>query len=142
MRAFLYILSLGLLAFAPVKRLDVARLEPVEAVAVYRKGDWVFLQTDTGDMGKGTDAVQALEAMKRNTASVIYLDTAQILLVGEDTEQYVQQLRQYLHGSVLVGEYRGDDVKEAAEYEKIHGTLTKLRRWKTNDGNQRYFKKR
>ena len=129
MRRVIYVLILGLLFFAPVDRLDVADLELVQAVALYLEDGLVVLETDTGDVGKGKVVAEALEDMKGNTASVIYLDTAELLLVAEDAYAHVEAMRELLAPSVMVGRYRGGDVAEEAKYEDIHGQLTKLRDW-------------
>ena len=130
MKWFFYI---GLLAFAlltPVDRLDVAKLEPVEAVVVYMEDGQVVLQTDTEDIGRGDTAAEALADMKKNTPSVIYLDTAEYLLVAENARGQVQQLREYLKPSVLVEIYRGGSVKRATQYAEVHGNCQKLKDWR------------
>ena len=130
MKWFLYI---GLLVFAlsmQVDRLDVAKLEPVEAVVVYMEDGLVVLETDTEDEGRGTTVAEALADMKKNTPSVIYLDTAEYLLVAQDARGQVQQLREFLKPSVLVETYRGGSVKKAAQYAQVHGNCQKLKDWR------------
>ena len=121
---------LGLCFLAPVKRLDVAKLQPVETVAVYLQGSCVVLETDWGEKGEGATALEALQSLRDNAHSVIYLDTAQYLLVGVGAQQQVEQLRPHLKERVKVGSYNGGDVAEETKYWKIHGSLPPLSHWK------------
>ncbi len=130
MRMLLSIIILALTLIAPVKRLDVARLQPVEAVAVYVENGQVVLETDGENKGVGKTALEALEDMKAKALSVIYLDTAQYLLVEEGAEDYAQELRPVLNDSVKVGQYLESEVKEQAKFYEIHGNLPKLKSWK------------
>jgi len=123
---------LGLLFLAPVERLDVAKLEPVQTVAIYTDGGEVVLETDTQNMGRGADAKEALQDLEDNTPGVIYLDTAQYLLVTENAARYAEQLRGDLKPSVYVSMWDGKgEISNAARYLSVHGKLTKFRDWKT-----------
>lgn len=133
MRKFLCALIALLSVAAPVDRLDVANLQPVEAVAIYAENGQVVLETDTGEKGRGDTAMDALTELKQNASAVIYLDTAEYLLIQEGAEAYGEELRPYLKGSVKVGVYKTGDVKNAAKYLEIHGKLPKLRDWKSRD---------
>lgn len=129
MRKILSIIILALTLAAPVKRLDVAKLQPVEAVAVYMDGEKVILETDTEDRGVGNTALEALADLKARALSVIYLDTAEYLLVQENAEAFAEELRPLLSDSVRVGTYLGGSVKEQEKYYEIHGNLPKLKSW-------------
>ena len=120
MRIVLYIVILLLTSFAPIDRLDIAKLEPVEAVAVYRNEDYIILETDTKAVGKGETVEEALENMKENTTAVIYLDTAEYLLVEPRCQDAVEALMPYLKPAVKVASYTGGDIAEAAKYLDAH----------------------
>ena len=128
MRKLLYGLLLIPLLFVPLNRVNVADLLPVEAVAVYMDGDQVVLETDTENKGVGENAVQALANLKENPPAVIYLDTAEYLLVSHDAVAQVEHLRPQLKSSVkvCVCEAAGR-VKEMVKYLEIHGDLTSLK---------------
>lgn len=130
MRRILSVAILALCLLAPVKRLDVAKLEPVQTVAIYSQGGKVVLETDTGNRGEGVDAAEALGNLKQNALAVIYLDTAEYLLVGEGDEQLVGQLLPVLHKRVKVALYGGGDIVEETAYWEVHGDLPKLEQWK------------
>ena len=125
MRKILYIIILALSFFAPVQRLDIAKLLPVESVAVYMERGQVLLKTDTDNVGRGSTAPEALQNLKDTTAAIIYLDTADYLLIGEGEEAAAEQLRPYLRPSVRTGHYAGGDVKEETRYLDAHQNSAK-----------------
>ena len=131
MRKVLYAALLIPLFFVPLNRVDVADLLPIEAVAVYMEGDQVVLETDSEHKGAGENAEAALAALKENTPAVVYLDTAEYLLVASDATEQVETLRPHLKPStkVCVCEAAGR-VKEAVKYLQIHCDLPRLKTWK------------
>ena len=136
MRKTLYGILLTALFFIPLRRINVADLLPVETVAVYMEDEQVVLETDTGHSGAGKTVAEALAALKKNTTHVIYLDTAEYLLVSERALDAVGDLHQCLKGSVKVGicEAKGR-VQEAAKYLDIHQKMPRLRQWKNKIEN-------
>ena len=120
MRAIAYIMILTLMLMAPVTRLDISKLEPVEAVAVTIEEGNVRLETDTGSVGRGKTVSQALEDLKTNATLIIYLDTAQYLLVGDGTEETSEELRKYLGKSVITARYNGGEITEEVLYLNAH----------------------
>lgn len=120
MKFILYALIIALSLFAPVTRLDIAKLSPVEAVAVYKEYGQVVLKTDEENEGRGESVHLALADLKKKASVIIYLDTARYLLVGEGAEAEAAALQAYLKESVLVGNYAGGDVKEEAKYLDVH----------------------
>lgn len=125
MRAALYVIILALMLFAPVNRLDIAKLQPVEAVAVYMESGEVVLRTDLGSTGRGPDAGQALQNLKDTTAAVVYLDTADYLLIAPGAEDAARQLMKNLKKTVQTGVYNGGDVQQEARYLDVHGNAEK-----------------
>ena len=131
MRKVLYVIILLSLSFAPLNRMNVAKLAPVQAVAVYMEDDTIVLETDLGNQGRGNSVRTALEDLKKNTVQVVYLDTVELLIVSEKAVSYVDEMRQYIKSSVRVGVCEAkDSVKEAAEYLKNHEKLPQLRNWR------------
>lgn len=132
MRKVLYGVILALLFLVPVERTDVAKLLPIRAVAIYTEGTQVVLETDTRHKGMGADAQQALENLKENTAAVVYLDTAEYVLVSQGAEDYVEQIADDLKPSVKVAICNAAGcVEEIASYLDVHDGVTELRRWQT-----------
>lgn len=131
MRLILYIIILALLFLAPVEKLDVAKLEPVQTVAISVESDVVVLETDTENIGKGKDVDSALSDLKETTPGVIYLDTAEYLLVSENAIAHVDALRQYLRSGVRVSLWdEKGSIKDASKYLGIRTDLPKLKDWK------------
>lgn len=130
MRILLYIGILAALLFAPVQRLDVAHLEPVQTVALSVADDLVVLETDTHHKGTGNDLPTAIEDLEENTPGVIYLDTAQYLLITESAQVYAPQLEQYLHRTVRVSLWDGKgSVENVAKFLEKRDDLPTLRQW-------------
>ncbi len=128
MRKIIYAAVLIGLLFAPVQRLDVAKLEPVQTVALYMEEQQLVLETDTGNKGKGKNLANAIKDLEEKTPGVIYLDTAQYLLVTEETEALLQSLDEYLQQDVKVSKWDGkSSVKSAAQYLRIRNDLHTLR---------------
>lgn len=71
---------------------DVARLLPVELLYIYRSGDQILVETDTGDLGTGGDLTAALEDLKASASAEIFLETADYLVVTEQTKDLIPQL--------------------------------------------------
>ena len=128
-RKLIYLLILALLVFVPVKKLDVAKLEPVEVVSVQCRDGGILLQTDTEAWGFGADAAAALEDMQKRTPGVIYLDTAEFLLVSEAALHQIQALRPWLKERVKLCQAEAADLKTAAHLLEIHDDLPRLRDW-------------
>ena len=130
MRILLYIVILALLLVAPVERLDVAKLQPVQTVAIHVTGGEVVLQTDTKDKGQAETLQAAIDDLEENTPGVIYLDTAEYLLVTEEAVSYVEELENYLHPSVKVSLWDGEgSVEEAAKFLGVRRDLPTLKQW-------------
>ena len=129
-RAIIYCLILGSLWFAPVKEAEIAKLEPVQAVWVYRDNGEVVMETDTEDVGSGATVEEALSDMKQNSVGIIYLDTAEFLLIAEGMQQQIPAMAQYLKESVKVCAWDGQgSVTDAAKYMDAHKIGSKLGNW-------------
>ena len=130
-RIILYIGILALVIAAPVKPMNIGNLRPVQIVSVYKENGWTVIETDTQDKGIGGTARQALQNMKDTSDGVIYLDTADYLLLTKDTEEAVVELYGNLKASVrLCMESGVTDLKKAVSYLRTHGELPKLKEWK------------
>lgn len=92
----------------------------------------VVLQTDTDDVGVGSDALAALENMKQTSPAVIYLDTAQYLLIGTEGESAAQQLRGVLKDNIRLCKTQDQiDLQSVAKYLPVHGQLPKFSQWES-----------
>lgn len=130
-RIIIYVLLLALVLVVPVERMDVGKLEPVQAVWAYRENGEIVLETDTQDRGSGATVEEALADMKERCLGIIYLDTAQFLLVSEDMREQIPALGQHLKGSVALCQWDGQGrISDAAKYLAAHKIGNKLKNWK------------
>ncbi len=130
-RCFIYILVLAVVLVIPVNRVDIGKLRPVQAVVVYRDEANVVIETDTGDRGEGESAEEALKNLKATTPAVIYLDTADFIIVAENAQNDAQQLREHFRRAAEVYGFFGKaEAEAAAKYLSIHGGGLQLRVWK------------
>ena len=130
MRILLYIVILALLFVAPVERLDIAKLQPVQTVAIHIADGEVVLRTDTKDEGRAKTLSDAVRDLEENTPGVIYLDTAEYLLITEEAESLTWELERYLRPSVKVSFWDGEgNVEKAAKFLGIRRDLPTLKQW-------------
>lgn len=129
-RIILYcIILIGVLA-VPVERMDISHLEPIQAVYLYRDGGSVVLETDTEDQGIGKTVQEALADMKHKSSGIVYLDTAEFLLVSDNALGDIVQMRSLLKGSVRVCAWDGKgELTEVAQYVQAHKTGCRLDEW-------------
>lgn len=129
-----YFAILALLCTVSVERADVGKLRPIQTVSLSRKGELVILRTDTGDMGAGSTALQALSNLKATTAGIVYLDTAQFLLLAENARGDAEELREVLRDNVkLCIAEESLDPRAVTQYLASHDILPKLKTWKPED---------
>ena len=130
----IYIIIIALVFIAPVDRVDVGNLRPVEVVAIYHEDGQMVVQTDTGDRGKGVDVESALRDMKRKTPAVIYLDTAKYLLINIQAQHGATALRNYLKPNVKVALFRDrTDLSNAGKYLDVQADLKAFNEWNPGD---------
>jgi len=129
-RMILYGLILAAAFLVPVKRLDVAVLEPVQTVWLSKVPGGYRLETDTEDVGVGKTVSQALRDLEESCTGVIYLDTAQNLLVSENAQDAIAALRQYLKKSVRLCQWDGEGkLAEAGRYMNARNLGIRLDQW-------------
>ena len=129
-RILIYVLILLTVLVLPTKGMDVSKLQPVQTIAVSCDGEKWVIRTDTDDVGVGTSVEDAFENLMETTPAVIYLDTADYLLLQDNAVTAIDVLRSRLKDSVVLYLYRGDpDLKAVSKYLSVHGEKTKLKHW-------------
>lgn len=129
-RVILYCAITIAVLLVPLKRQDVAELEPIQAVYLNKEDNMLIMQTDTLDRGRGNNAQEALAEMQKQSSGIIYLDTAQYLLVTEDTTEYIIEMIPLLKDSVKVCLWGGEgDLAEGAKYMQAHKIGCRLDKW-------------
>ena len=130
MRIVLYVVILAALFFVPLQRVEIANLEPIQAVWMYRENGNIVLETDTEDEGSGVTVADALADMKNNSSGIVYLDTAQYLFVSETAKEDIYAIQPYLKNSVQLCIWNGQgELKSAVEYADSHKICLKIREW-------------
>lgn len=129
-KILLYIGIFALTMLAPVQSADVGKLRPVQLISMFTKGNEIVIETDTGDSGAGETVREAFDELERTTPAIIYLDTADYLLVTESALEYVTQLDVYLKDTIRMCRQEVPvDTKQAAQYLSVHGELPRLKSW-------------
>ena len=140
MKSIVYVLIIIGSLLLPVDKADVAQLQPVEAVALCKKDGITEIFTDTGAWGSGSDAREALADMLKNTPRLIYLDTADYLLVNNESIEEINELRGELKGGVRLCLWNCEgELKDSIQYFSVHGKLPKLKNWRYGDRLPEYF---
>ena len=133
MRTLLSIVILLALTAAPVKPLELAKLEPVQTVSVDYAQKQIILQTDTGSKGVGDTIEAAIDDLEEGTPGVIYLDTAQYLLLTKDAIPYILGIENHLRNSVRLCLWDGKGSLEMADkYLSVKNDLPLLKSLITN----------
>ena len=127
-RILIYILALAAALAVPLQGIDVGKLQPVGVVKLYKEDEHTVIVTDTGDSGAGDQVAAAFRDLEQTTAGIVFLDTADYLLLSPDAADSLQELSVYLKPNVRVClAEREIDPVQAAEYLNIHRPTVKLR---------------
>lgn len=121
-------LVVGLFGFSPFQATDIATLCPVELVWLERDNGLVRIETDGENVGIGATAAEALENMKATASGMIFLDTADYLIVKAGDEALVSQMSEILRPSCsLCTAQSKPDLKETVDFLGIHEPTLKLK---------------
>ena len=127
-KILLYILLLGAALILPVEGTDVGKLLPVELVQLDKMGDTVVISTDAGATGTGETVKAAIRDMEKTAAGIVFLDTADYLLVTESAMEEVESIKEHLKPSVRVCiQHVEMNLKDAAAYLSVHKPEHQLR---------------
>lgn len=131
-RSLLYLLILAAVLVCPTKATDVGKLQPVQSIAVHKGEDGYVIETDTKDAGRGETISAAIQNLKATTPATIYLDTAQYLIVSD--ESVVDELRTHLKGNVRLYRSIGNPPMETvSKFLAAHGDGPSIRTWRVGD---------
>ena len=96
------IMLLALLAFAalPTSGTELGELHPVSLLMVQTQGKTIQLLTDTQDRGSGETLDGALKNLEDTTPGHLFLDTVEYLILTEQTQYLIPQLKRLLRPGV------------------------------------------
>lgn len=101
--AYMAALAVALLfSVSPFRGTEIAKLAPVEVVWLSQIGDFVYLETDMSDAGMGKDVSSALQDMKAKAPGIIFMETANYLIVQQGDEKLLEQMFSVLRPSCMV----------------------------------------
>jgi len=129
MKRWIFLMIIILLGFlaAPPSENDVGKLEPVELLYIYKEGESIVTQTDTGSEGVGENLFDALQNMKETSTGTIFLETADSLLVTLDTQTLLPELLEYLRPACRVCLANGElELEKTARFLNAHKPQTTL----------------
>ena len=126
-RLIIYGALIGATLFAPVRRVDVGTLQPVEIVYIIKRNQTVEVRTDTGEFGKGENIGEAVNDLLSTAQGVVYFETAEFLLVQENCKREAGIMADQLQASVRVCFVQGNpDLKYAKKFLRAHGSFPDL----------------
>lgn len=113
---------------------DVAQLAPVEAVWLTQQAQTVCLVTDTGDAGYGMSVWEALQDMKASASGMVFLETADYLIVEQGKEELLEQVYEILRPSCQVCVCdEMPQMPDVAKFLSVHEPSTTLRQLRNAD---------
>lgn len=101
----------------PFAGTDVAKLQPVELVAVAFEDGGIVIRTDTDALGIGDTLQEAIENLKQCATGRILLETADYVLTEHVDRSLLEDLSKYLRPGCGLCLYDGEvDLKLAAKF--------------------------
>lgn len=120
----------ALLSVTPFQATDISKLAPVEVVWLAEENGQILLVTDTEDVGRGANVMEALSDMKATAIGTIFLDTADYLIVETGAEKFLDQVADNLRPSCMLCQANQmPDLEEAADFFSVHKWDVTLRQW-------------
>lgn len=105
----------------PFAAAETARLLPAEIVRISKRGPIYRIETDQPGTGRGRSIQKALENLKEKAPGIVFLETAQTVLVQDLDREDCRSLLSILRpGCGLCRETGQGDLKETAEFLKSH----------------------
>lgn len=129
-RGILYLVILAAVILCPEQGTDVGSLLPVEVLRLQKQEGYVVIETDTGSAGFGETLEAAIQNLKHTASGELYLDTAAFLIVSEESENLLEQIRAYVRPSIRICRGEGRiDLEDAAAYLSVHKPSVRLKLW-------------
>ena len=106
---------------------ELENLKPVSLLEVRREDGIITLRTDTGDYGTGKTWQAALKDMEETSTGMIFMETADFLLLCENTDELLPEICEKLRPAIRVCKSeRKIDPQSAAEFLSAHPPCTTL----------------
>lgn len=113
--------------WSPARGTDVGRLIPVELVQILRTEQGFLVRTDTENRGFGESLPAAFADLKEQASGEIFLETAEYVLLTEDSRGCARDLPAYFRpGTQIYQAPPLEDLVAAAEYLGQHSVPSPL----------------
>ena len=133
-RWILYALVLAILGIAPTGGMDIGRLSPVQTVWLTEINGQIYMQTDVGEFGVGSNIEEALRDLNKAASSVVFLETADYLIIEKGREELLEQAAGAFRPScMLCTAKKMPDLEKATDYLRIHEPGITLRQWRAEE---------
>ena len=130
MKLVIYGILIAAAMLVPTRPLELGKLKPVEVIKIDVQGEMIRIETDTGDTGSAATLKSALQDLKATAPGIIYLDTAEYMLLPKGKEALLAQVRPYLKDSVQICCWEGEiDMKEVAAFLNAHSPENELKQY-------------
>ena len=123
------VMLLALLAFSvlPSSGTELGELHPVSLLVIRSQGKNIQLLTDTLDSGIGETLDAALRNLEDTTPGHVFLDTVENLILTEQTQYLIPQLKRLLRPGVTVCNVESElNPETVPEYLNAHTPKYKL----------------
>ena len=131
-KGLVYGILLSAALLIPTNHVELAKMRPVETVRIRNQDEWIVIETDTEDTGRGSTLEEAVKDLRDTAAGRVYVDTAQYLIVEEAAESQIGKLKELLKPGVRVCIEKGEiDMQTVGEYLRAHSPEMKLKNWQT-----------
>ena len=120
----------------PFDGTDVGKLYPVEVLIVTTTPGMITIETADGLYGTGDTVASAIENLKSTSSGIVFMDTANYLLLNNDNEELLDSLYAYVRPACQVFRFDGSgEWKGVAKYLESHSssvTVLSYRQGKKN----------
>lgn len=131
---WLLLLAVGVMLLPEGQGTDVAELTPVEVLYIYIEGSKIGIATDTEAFGTGYSLESAIEDMKETAYGEVFLDTADYVLMTEQTKGMILELRDSVRLSAKLLVATGEvDLKRVPQFLKVQKPKVTLRDYLTGE---------
>lgn len=111
-----------LLFLLPERGTDVGKLLPVETLLIEKEAERYVVSTDTGNSARGDTLEAAMDALRASAPGVIFLDTADYVLLTGETLECVEELSGFVRPGTQIYTVAGSpDLGKIGGFLEAHG---------------------
>ena len=133
-RRIIYLVLIAAVLFAPVDRVNINLLHPIELVYVYKEKNQVMIKTDGADAGEGNSLQEAVANMVAMSSGIVYLDTVKYLLVDKELQASIGEMKTLVNGNARLCLIDGNlEIMDILLYIRTRKNLPRLEQWKQGE---------